>query len=96
MVTNTDIPATATSNETLSFPNPASGAIPIRLNLERDGVTSLTVYDLTGRQLYILVNSYLPKGSTTVLFDKKDLPAGTYVLKLQQKGKLVTRQLVKQ
>ena len=96
METNPVIPATTMSNETLSFPNPASGAIPIRLNLETDGITSLTVYDLTGRQLYVLINSYLPKGSTTVLFDKKDLPAGTYVLKLQQKGKLITRQLVKQ
>ena len=96
METNPVIPATTMSNETLSFPNPASGAIPIHLNLETDGVTSLTVYDLTGRQLYVLINSYLPKGRTTVLFDKKDLPAGTYVLKLQQKGKLVTRQLVKQ
>jgi hypothetical protein len=66
------------------------------LNLETDGATTLSVYDLTGRQLYVLVNSYLPKGTTTVLFDKKELAAGTYVLKLEQKGKLVTRQLVKQ
>jgi hypothetical protein len=96
MATNGIIPATATSNETLSFPNPASGAIPIRLNLETDGITSLTVYDLTGRQLYVLLNGYLPKGTTHVIFDKKELAAGTYVLKLKQKGKLVTRQLVKQ
>jgi len=95
METNPVIPATTMSNETLSFPNPASGAIPIHLNLETDGVTSLTVYDLTGRQLYVLVNGYLPKGSSTVVFDKKELPAGVYVLKLAQKGKLVTRQLVK-
>ena len=71
-------------------------AIPIRLNLETDGITSLTVYDLTGRQLYVLVNGYLPRGNSTVIFDRKELAPGTYVLKLEQKGKLVTRQLVKQ
>lgn len=96
ITTNPVIQPATMANETISFPNPASGAIPIRLNLETDGITRLTVYDLTGRQLYVLVNGYLPRGNTTVIFDRKELAAGTYVLKVEQKGKLVTRQLVKQ
>jgi len=96
ITTNPVIQPATMASETINFPNPASGAIPIRLNLETDGITSLTVFDLTGRQLYVLVNGYLPRGNTTVIFDRKELAAGTYVLKLEQKGKLVTRQLVKQ
>lgn len=96
MATNETSPAITTGKEALDFPNPATGAIPIQMNLEVDGLTNLAVFDLTGRQLYVLVNGYLSKGMHTVLFDKKELPAGVYVLKLVQKGKLVTRQLVKQ
>ena len=96
MATGDVAPAIIPESNTLRFANPASGAVNIQVNLETDGITSLTVFDLTGRQVGILVNSYLPKGRHTVLFDKKELPAGVYVLKLAQKGKLVTRQLVKQ
>jgi hypothetical protein len=96
IATNEMSPVIATRSEPLGFPNPVSGAVNIQVNLETDGPTSLTVFDITGRQVCVLVNSYLPKGRHTVLFDKKELPAGVYVLKLAQKGKLVTRQLVKQ
>jgi predicted nucleic acid-binding Zn ribbon protein len=96
MAVNEVSPVITTKGEPLIFPNPVSGAVNIQVNLETDGNTSLTLFDITGRQVCILVNSYLPKGRHTVLFDKKELPSGVYVLKLTQKGKLVTRQLVKQ
>ena len=95
MATTEVSPVIPMHGEPLSFPNPASGAVNIQVNLETDGPTSLTVFDITGRQVCVLVNSYLPAGRHTVLFDKKALPAGVYVLKLAQKGKLVTRQLIK-
>jgi hypothetical protein len=96
MATGDVAPAIIPESNSLRFTNPVSGAVNIQVNLATDGITSLTVFDLTGRQVGILVNSYLPKGRHTVLFDKKELPAGVYVLKLAQKGKLVTRQLIKQ
>jgi hypothetical protein len=87
---------TTPATTALQFANPVTGAVTIHMNLETDGATTLTVYDLTGRAVCVLVNNYLAKGYHTLLFDKKELAAGVYVVKLAQKGKLVTRQLVKQ
>jgi hypothetical protein len=82
--------------ETLSFPNPVSGAITINVNLEQDGFVNLTLYDMAGRPLSVLVNTYLTKGRHSIPFDRKELAAGMYILNLLQNGKQVSRKLVKQ
>jgi len=88
--------ATTLEKEALSFQNPASGAISIHMHLEQDGFTNLTLFDMQGRPVSVLVNSYQSRGSQTISFDKKQLAAGVYILKLSQNGKGVIRQLVKQ
>lgn len=82
--------------ETLSFQNPVTGPFTINLNLEQDGPANLTLFDMTGKPLSVLVSTYLSKGRHSIPFNRKELAAGVYILTLSQNGKMVSRQLVKQ
>lgn len=86
----------ALAKEPLLFQNPVRGAVDINVYLEKDGPANLTLFDLQGRAIDVLVNARLEKGIHSIPFDNKGLAAGVYVLKLTQNGRIVSKQLVKQ
>jgi N-acetylneuraminic acid mutarotase len=65
-----------------NFPNPFHSATMIRYELASDAYVSLTVYDLQGREVDILVNSYLPAGEYQISWKPDKLALGTYILRL--------------
>ncbi|AXY72541.1 T9SS C-terminal target domain-containing protein [Paraflavitalea soli] len=88
-------PSPTTMN--LRFQNPTSGSnTVIDLALPEGGATNLTVFDQAGRAVAILVNGHLNKGNHRVTLDHTTIAAGTYILRLVQKDKQVTRQLIRQ
>jgi hypothetical protein len=74
-----------------SFPNPFNGSTAINYQLPGPGVfggsalslVRLTVYDLLGRQVEVLVNEQQSPGLHSVLFAPKSLPSGVFVYRLQ-------------
>jgi predicted nucleic acid-binding Zn ribbon protein len=96
----TTITASTTENDPtqtiLRFQNPISGSTVIDLNLPEEGPTKLTILDLTGREVVVLVNSHLSKGSHRVTLNQQTIAAGTYIVRLVQKNRQITRQLIKQ
>jgi hypothetical protein len=83
------------AKRTLDFPNPVSGAFAVHVNVEQEGIANLTLYDVTGRRLAVLVNAYMSRGRHSIPVDR-ELVAGVYVLALSLNGKLISRQLVRQ
>jgi|GEM_PF-2418222 len=63
-------------------PNPFRTETAIRFNLPETKHTTLTIYDVTGRAVEILVDQELLQGIHTVNW-KPDVPAGTYFYCLQ-------------
>ena len=61
-----------------AFPNPASGSTRIEFSLKDAGYTDLSIYDMNGRKVKVLLNEKLSSGKYSMLFDVKDLPAGLY------------------
>ena len=93
--TTVTIPATITSGLT-SFPNPFRENSTITFTLDKPAHTNLSVYDITGKQVTVLVNAMLQAGDHKTLFNANRLPAGVYTLKLVYNGKIITRKLLKE
>jgi len=65
-----------------SYPNPVNSASKINYSLAKNGMTSLALFDLTGKQIEVFVNGYQSAGDHTAVFDGSTLPAGMYFYRL--------------
>lgn len=63
-------------------PNPFNPATVIRFGLAQRTHTTLTVYDLMGRQVGRLLDGWLEPGDHDVTFDASNLSSGVYVYRL--------------
>jgi hypothetical protein len=79
-----------------SYPNPFHENSTITFSLNKAGHTQLSVYDITGKEITMLVNSHLPQGLHRTHFDTSKLPAGVYILKLVHNGSIITHKLLKE
>jgi endoglucanase len=79
-----------------AYPNPFKQSNTIIFNMEQSGHVYLSVFDLTGKEVAILVNGNLSAGSHRAAFEPRRLPAGLYTLKLVHNGKTTTTKLVKE
>ena len=61
-------------------PNPVFSSTTIHFSLAQAGEISLSVHDMAGRLVEMLVNESKGAGTHRVLFDTKNLPTGTYFI----------------
>jgi N-acetylneuraminic acid mutarotase len=66
-----------------NYPNPFNPATTIPYILNQKAQVKLTVYDLLGREVQVLVNAQQPAGTYNVSFNGKNLAGGIYLYKLQ-------------
>lgn len=66
-----------------NYPNPFNPATTIRFEVGAASKTRLTVHDVLGRELAVLVDGSLAPGDHTVTFDAGELPSGVYLYRLQ-------------
>jgi hypothetical protein len=88
---NIEIPKSFTLFQ--NYPNPFNPTTHIKFDLKDNSFVKLTVYDILGREVKILVNEYRPAGSYDVEFSVRDgsasggnaskLPSGIYFYKIQ-------------
>lgn len=77
-----------------NYPNPFNPETKIHYTLPQAAEVRLTVYDLLGRQVAILLDGRQHAGLHNVLFDAGNLPSGVYMYRLQadqfeQTGKML-------
>lgn len=61
-----------------NYPNPSNPNSKIEYLLPAGGVVSIRVYDITGKEVSILVNEYKEAGYHTAVFDGTSLASGVY------------------
>ncbi|MEM6647542.1 MAG: T9SS type A sorting domain-containing protein [Bacteroidota bacterium] len=66
-----------------AYPNPFNPAATITYALPEAAQTTLSVYDLTGRQVAVLVDEMRTAGQHEVTFDATGLPSGVYLYRMQ-------------
>ena len=78
----------------LAYPNPFNATTTLRFTVPRAGQTTLRLYDITGREVAVLVNQQQNAGEHTVSFDGSRLATGLYFARLEAAGQMQTRKLV--
>lgn len=80
-----------------NYPNPFNPTTTIRFHipdLEPDATVRLTVFDLAGKEVALLVNETLQQGVYERIFDAPHLTSGVYFYRLQAGRNSVVRKLV--
>ena len=66
-----------------NFPNPFNPRTKINFCLPEETLVSLSVYDITGRQVARLVNKVMKAGIYSIDFNGQYLSSGIYIYKMQ-------------
>ena len=75
-----------------NYPNPFNPTTTIEFFIPKAENVKLVVYDIRGRIIEILVNSYMNVGNYSVIFDGNDLSSGTYFyILITDKYKLIKK-----
>jgi spore germination protein YaaH len=65
-----------------NYPNPFNPATQISFSLQNSGFVNLTIYDILGKEVAVLVNDYLKQGKHSYTFNAVNLSSGIYFAKL--------------
>jgi len=79
-------------------PNPSRGAVELSFTLPAEGRATLSVFDVTGRRVAVIVDATLAAGPHTARWDGRNAgraaPAGVYLARLEHPGGLATTRLL--
>jgi hypothetical protein len=77
-----------------NYPNPFNPTTQFRLSVTETGLVTLTVFDLLGREVAVLLREELPPGEYTQSFSAGDLASGIYIYQLQAGSHVATKRFV--
>lgn len=77
-----------------NYPNPFNARTTIRFVLPESQEVQLTVYDLLGRRVEVLVDDYMQAGVHVVTFDASYLSSGVYFYRLEAGNRIETKRMV--
>lgn len=77
-----------------NYPNPFNPTTTITYTLNVKGRVNLSVYDLLGREVAVLVNGNQSTGNHEVQFSGADLTSGVYFYKLQINDQVITQKMI--
>lgn len=77
-----------------NYPNPFNPSTTISYALRDRQHVRLTVYDLLGRELGVLVDAQENAGICNIIFDGSNLPSGVYIYKLQAGDTYISKRMI--
>lgn len=77
-----------------NYPNPVQSVTTITFGLPESVHATLTIYDVLGREVAVLVSSALPAGPFRATWDAASVPSGIYVYRLEASNFAVSRKLI--
>jgi hypothetical protein len=77
-----------------NYPNPFNPATFIKFDIASAGHVKLSVYNLLGEEIILLVDGHRPAGSYSVVFDGLNLPSGIYVYRLNSANFTESKKMV--
>jgi len=77
-----------------NYPNPFNPNTTIRYSVSNRQYVNLTVYDLLGREIAVLVSGEIETGGHEAHFNAANLPSGTYLYRLQTADRVETKKMV--
>lgn len=90
-----EYPVTASAFELIgNYPNPFNPSTVIEFTLPAKAVTKLSIYNLMGQEIAVLVNETVEKGRHMVRFNAEGFASGTYFSVLKSGGNLQTKKMI--
>jgi len=80
-ITGNDVRIPA-SVELTNYPNPFNLSTNISFSLPKASEIDIDIYDLLGRKITTLLDSYVPEGNHTVLWQPENISSGIYFYKI--------------
>ena len=77
-----------------NYPNPFNPSTKIKYSVPENGNVKLSVYNLVGEEVSVLVNESVDAGFYEVSFNASSLPSGTYFYRLQTSNSIQTKKMV--
>ena len=77
-----------------NYPNPFNPTTKIRYQLNSKSNVTLSVFDINGKTIKVLVNSIQQAGQYDIIFDAVDLPSGLYFYRLVADGYIETLKMI--
>jgi hypothetical protein len=77
-----------------NYPNPFNPTTAIKYSIEKTGIVNLTVYDMLGKTVQVLVNEIQESGIYNIGFNAHDMPSGVYFYVLKTNSFQATRKLL--
>ena len=77
-----------------NYPNPFNPGTKINFNINKKGITSLIIYDVTGKEVSTLVNRLLNPGTFSVDFNSGTLGSGIYFYKLSIDNFFIVKKMI--
>lgn len=78
-----------------AFPNPFTHNANLRYRLPQSGPVRVEVFDVLGRRVRLLHDGWQATGNHELTFAAADLPAGTYLIRLQAGAEVRTMRVVR-
>ncbi|MGV8018386.1 MAG: T9SS type A sorting domain-containing protein [Ignavibacteria bacterium] len=66
-----------------NYPNPFNPVTNIKFDLPESGLVRIKIYNLLGKEVTSLVNSYLSAGKYTAAWDASSFPSGVYFYRME-------------
>lgn len=80
-IQNNNIPAIYNLKQ--NYPNPFNPVTKISYDIPIGSNVKITISDLLGREVFVLINEYMPAGTHSVNFNADNLSSGVYFYKLE-------------
>lgn len=77
-----------------AYPNPFNSVTRIGYMLDEDVAARITIYDIAGREIAVLVDEYMSAGRHEVVFESEKLASGIYLYRLEAGGRKITKRMV--
>ena len=76
------------------YPNPFNPSTSIRYNVDKFSKVNISIYDVTGKLVSNLVNSYKSIGNHSIIWNASNLPSGIYFIKLNINSYSTSRKIM--
>jgi hypothetical protein len=77
-----------------NYPNPFNPSTLISYGLPKDGVVTLKIYEVLGKEVKTLADGFKTQGKYTVSFDASKLASGIYFYQLRAGNFISTKKML--
>ncbi len=77
----------------ITYPNPTTSELILEFTLLQPNTTTITIHDLSGKQIIEVLNRFLSEGNHKFHIDMSELQTGTYYLRIQSGNEIQTEKI---